>query len=705
MMPRILAFSILIMMIAPVSIFAWGIAAPSAYFSRAMKRVWRKLPAAIFMAALLSLIATNPVTAAGGETAALTGTLSDGATVAQIVAGSETAILTLTGTTWTTGDNAGQFTSANTEYLTVADNASLSANSSPYSLAAWVLMDDKSSNRTIVSKWETAGNDREFVVQYSTSTDSFQIVMDDDGGSGDSRTQNASTFGSPTTGIWQFVIASYSGTITDLLKMQVNNGTVDELLLLSFGGLSNQDGDFSIGAFDSGTNPWDGGIAAVGFWEKDLSTAERTSLYNSGAGLFYSQLSGSLLTDLISYWDLEEASGTRFDSHSNNNDLTDNNTVTTVASPVGPNSFAGQRQDIIDGMVSNLDDANGWNVRRADFPVTDVVRTSDTVATITLSASSAYTIPAAETVTITLPASILAISHDIIATPSFTIGTAFVSSGNRVSTAINLSSVTDVAFCSLAWEATLPTDTTLTVDTSVNGGTSYTLGHANGSCPEGISLGSSLASITDFRIRVNLATTDSSVTPLVNTLALVIEDTSGQDLYYQLNTTPTVSLTDRSANSFVGTMSFPVGSSTINATTDPIETSRTARDPLPIIVAQGIPEVVSAVTGSATADNLFNLDETGFAALPLQGLVTSMSNAGDGLPIRFVWFIFIGFFIVGAGVIAMKLTGMLVMGIIVMGIGLGIWTMIGSGMIPGWIIFAYIPVGVSFVLLRKGFPA
>jgi len=42
----------------------------------------------------------------------------------------------------------------------------------------------------------------------------------------------------------------------------------------------------------------------------------------------------SLATDLVSYWELEEASGTRFDSHGAN-DLTDNNTVGQAAGKIG----------------------------------------------------------------------------------------------------------------------------------------------------------------------------------------------------------------------------------------------------------------------------------------------------------------------------------------------------------------------------------
>jgi hypothetical protein len=45
--------------------------------------------------------------------------------------------------------------------------------------------------------------------------------------------------------------------------------------------------------------------------------------------------SSTLLTDLAAYWKLDEASGTRVDSYSNAQDLTDNNTVTSTTGKQG----------------------------------------------------------------------------------------------------------------------------------------------------------------------------------------------------------------------------------------------------------------------------------------------------------------------------------------------------------------------------------
>lgn len=85
--------------------------------------------------------------------------------------------------------------------------------------------------------------------------------------------------------------------------------------------------------------------------------------------------------------------------------------------------FDAQRQAIIDGLDSAQSEANGWDAEvKAKIPVTDVVRTSDTVVTITLSAEAAYNITAQETITATVPASALQFGiTPVVASPTFTI--------------------------------------------------------------------------------------------------------------------------------------------------------------------------------------------------------------------------------------------------------------------------------------------
>lgn len=370
------------------------------------------------------------------------------------------------------------------------------------------------------------------------------------------------------------------------------------------------------------------------------------------------------------------------------------NTVTQAAGA----AFDGTRQGVLDNIDSAQADLNGWDALRSTLPVTNVVRTSSTVITVTLSALTAYAIPATETLTATLAgAGALVYPLALTGTPTFNIVPSFVASGTRVSPAINLSSVTNVAYCALGWIATTPTSTTVTVDTSINGGSTYTTGATNGACPSGISVGATLAAITDFRIRLNLATTAATSTPLVTDLALVVEDASGESLRYELNTLPGVTITDRSGSSNTGTMSFPVRSSTISSTVGDLTTTRTA-----VTRAQALApkNIASPVTGAAVDPNIFETGETGYTALPLFDIMTAISTAGDDLPIRFVWALFIGIGGAVLGIVVLQLTGSLLAAAIGMAVMMTLGAVVGGGLIPGWTVFVFVPIAGAFILMR-----
>jgi hypothetical protein len=85
-------------------------------------------------------------------------------------------------------------------------------------------------------------------------------------------------------------------------------------------------------------------------------------------------------------------------------------------------TFDAQRQNIINGIDSAQSEATGWDaVVKAGLAVTAVVRTSDTVVTITLPAFATYNITATETITATIPATALTLALETIATPTFQI--------------------------------------------------------------------------------------------------------------------------------------------------------------------------------------------------------------------------------------------------------------------------------------------
>ncbi|MFQ6030871.1 MAG: hypothetical protein ACE5Q6_25680, partial [Dehalococcoidia bacterium] len=86
-------------------------------------------------------------------------------------------------------------------------------------------------------------------------------------------------------------------------------------------------------------------------------------------------------------------------------------------------AFDAQRQNIIDGLLSAQGEANGWNsVARPAIPVGNVVRSSDTVVTITMPSVPGYNITTTETITATIPASALVSSTGpLVADPPFAV--------------------------------------------------------------------------------------------------------------------------------------------------------------------------------------------------------------------------------------------------------------------------------------------
>lgn len=81
---------------------------------------------------------------------------------------------------------------------------------------------------------------------------------------------------------------------------------------------------------------------------------------------------------------------------------------TWAAAGTGPIGSTADTQALIDGITAIENEALGWNNEVRDKELTSaVVRTSDTVATITLSAASAYAITDTENITITIPNEVL----------------------------------------------------------------------------------------------------------------------------------------------------------------------------------------------------------------------------------------------------------------------------------------------------------
>lgn len=85
-------------------------------------------------------------------------------------------------------------------------------------------------------------------------------------------------------------------------------------------------------------------------------------------------------------------------------------------------TFDAQRQNIINGLDSAQAEGTGWDaVVKALQGVAGVVRTSDTVVTITLDAQANYNITATETITVTVPGTAVVGGNAIVAAPTLAV--------------------------------------------------------------------------------------------------------------------------------------------------------------------------------------------------------------------------------------------------------------------------------------------
>ncbi|OGH33280.1 MAG: hypothetical protein A3A47_01410 [Candidatus Levybacteria bacterium RIFCSPLOWO2_01_FULL_37_20] len=245
--------------------------------------------------------------------------------------------------------NAGQFTSANTETLSIADNSTVSTGDIDFTISAWVYMDTKSTDHVAVGKWNDTGSGYDFAIQYLQSSDRFRFVVFPSGGS--QTNLEASSFGSPSTSTWHFIMV-WHDSVNNTLNIQVNNGTVDSLAHTT--GVRDSGSAFVIGGLNTSQQPWNGRIEEVRFYKKVLSAAERTSLYNFAPGP-------------VGYWKMDEKTGTSANDSSGNA-----NTGTITGATWKPGKFGAS----------------------LDYDGTDDVNTITNASAIDLNTNSAYTFEA-----------------------------------------------------------------------------------------------------------------------------------------------------------------------------------------------------------------------------------------------------------------------------------------------------------------------
>src|SRR3990167_9415383 len=227
--------------------------------------------------------------------------------------------------------NSAQFTAANSEYLSIADNAALSMGDIDFTIAGWFYFDSFPSagnNMALVGKWGLGDNEYVIHLNNAAGVITLRFVTRN---TANTVSTSAISSVTPSTATWYFV-AVYHNATTNLIGISINDGAF--VTTATTGGARDAANTFEIGRFDA-TYFLDGRAHDVIIAKQIYTAAEITFLYNSGNGRRFEDL-GLAGTDGaninaasggVAYFKLGEESGTRADSWGSNT-LTDNNTVT-----------------------------------------------------------------------------------------------------------------------------------------------------------------------------------------------------------------------------------------------------------------------------------------------------------------------------------------------------------------------------------------
>ena len=175
--------------------------------------------------------------------------------------------------------NAGQFTRATTEYLSRADNADLSVGDIDFTFAGWVYFDSVAANRVILSKAAVGAIEYGIWTEFGAGVEKIRFIK---GVGAVNVVVDADVPCPPPVDTWHFVVVWHDATDNEI-AIQVDNGTIYTTATVT--GVSDGGAAFQIGGWTGIGEYMDGRIDEVGFWKKVLTVAERTRLYNGGAGL------------------------------------------------------------------------------------------------------------------------------------------------------------------------------------------------------------------------------------------------------------------------------------------------------------------------------------------------------------------------------------------------------------------------------------
>jgi len=189
---------------------------------------------------------------------------------------------------------AADFDAASNQFLTLSDHADLSVGDIDFTLAAWVKLADKGTNRDVAGKGDS--DDQEYSLQYIAANDRFKFTVYTSTGFAGATTVSADAFGSPSTGTWYLVVGWHDATENEIaIRVNLQSDAASHTT-----GSYDSNASFAIGIANTNFPGYmDGLIGPVMFWKRRLTLDELNELYNGGAGLPYAAFSGAMAGYLL----------------------------------------------------------------------------------------------------------------------------------------------------------------------------------------------------------------------------------------------------------------------------------------------------------------------------------------------------------------------------------------------------------------------
>lgn len=170
------------------------------------------------------------------------------------------------------------------KYLSLDDNAALSAGDIDFTWSAWVYATSKPAYFSRIISKRSAATNACYDISWEVDIDRLAFAIFSSGGT--FAITKATTFGSLPLNTWCWLCA-WHDSVGNTVNIQINNGTVNSVATGTVVP-NNSTAQFRIGDLQqTGSREWVGRIDEVGFWKRVLSADDRTALYNAGAGLAY----------------------------------------------------------------------------------------------------------------------------------------------------------------------------------------------------------------------------------------------------------------------------------------------------------------------------------------------------------------------------------------------------------------------------------